>query len=118
MKFGTPSPQSLKSFFDLITEKYNDVEWVPVSRCMPHFHSKLQQSFELKLQSEKLTVEQATQHYKNTQAQMNVSLANWRKSGNGSGNLNQKIRVTGTEYCQSDGKFSAATHSNFEYVDF
>ena len=117
------SPQYRKSFFELMTEKYNDASWVPTSKAFVGYDEKLATSIQLPLEGEPLTVEQATRHFKNAKGQMNIALANWRKSGNGAGNLAPKIK--GIDYAASastdknthTSSSSSSAASNDRYVD-
>jgi hypothetical protein len=38
---GRNSEKSPPDFYDVVTDEFNNVEFAPVSRCLPHLHDRL-----------------------------------------------------------------------------
>lgn len=116
------------SFFEAVVEKYNDEEWIPRSSIFSEFHHEFSTSISLPLyrmdgkeekREAKLTVEKAKEIFRDSKASMNWSVAAWRKSGNGKGNLadGEKMRLKGTAYAIEDDE-AVVTYIDDDRFDF
>jgi hypothetical protein len=70
-----------------VTKMYNDISWVPISGIFAHIHERLNISIPFKLIGEEMTVVNAKKFYCIIKGELNWVIAGWRKSGNGSMNL-------------------------------
>ena len=102
-----------RTFFEKVTEKYNDEDWTPDSTVFDELYHEFSLSFPLHLyrndgqeekREAKLTIEKAKENFRDSKASMNWSVAAWKKSGNGKGNLadSELLRVKGTRYAIQD----------------
>ena len=75
-----------KSFFEKVVEKNNDEDWTPDSTVFKEFYREFSASFPLPLYRDdgqeekreaKLTVGKVREHFRNSKAAMNWSLAAW-----------------------------------------
>ena len=83
-------------YHEIICDKYNDESWLPTSKLFPLFHHELVESFELPLLPHQvLTYEQAKRLLVDIKGRLNLTIQNWKKSGNGKLNCHEnefKIR--------------------------
>jgi hypothetical protein len=104
-----------RSLFELAAEKYNDPNWVVYSRVLPDLNEKFRTPIKLTLMSdeERMTEQSVKQAYTDAKGKMNIALANWKRSGNGSGNKNYKLK--GLDY---DEKLAQSDeNTSVTYVD-
>ena len=117
------------TFFEVVVEKYNSKEWNPDSTVFDEFHHEFGISFPLPLyrndgqeekREPKLTIEKAKEIFRDSKASMNWSVAAWKKSGNGKGNLaeGEKLRVKGTSYYCVDEDEAVIKYIDDDRFDF
>jgi hypothetical protein len=106
------------SLFQLAAEKYNDPNWVVYSRIMPDLNEKFRKPIKLSLMAdeEPITEAHVKNAYTDAKGKMNVSLANWKTSGNGKGNLNTKIKGLGYENSSDDTQMTYVDDDRFNFV--
>ena len=114
------------SLFQLAAEKYNDPNWVVHSRIIPDLNEKFCNPIRLSRMTdeEPMTESSAKNAYTDAKGKLNVALANWKRSGNGKGNINTKVR--GLDYDEGltdensltyvdDDRFSFVKQLNIAY---
>ena len=74
---------SSKSFYVQLAEKYNDLNWVPVSIVMPKVHSDFSESMVLPLQTKNITPEEAKQRFVSSRSSLHIMHNRWLASGSG-----------------------------------
>lgn len=110
-----------RNIYALVSQKYNDPNWTPLSDRYPNMHSmfELHMSLPLKANEDLMTPERAKKIIKNLWAQMKASHANWGASGNGNDGRAQtvtmNVRVNGTEYAKTPTDDEG--DGNIVYVD-
>jgi hypothetical protein len=109
------------SIYDLVSQKYNEPTWVPMSDRFPQMNSMFGVSMPLPLKTneQQMTPERAKKVIKDLWAKMKAAHANWSASGNGNDGRAQtattNVRVNGTVYAvtPTDGEGD----DNIVYVD-
>jgi hypothetical protein len=91
------SPEKIASFYKIITNMYNDASWEPMSSHFGSMHDRLDTSICLKLIGGPIKVEVAKKWYCSVKGKLNKSIAFYKRSGNGTGNLReQSVNSTST----------------------
>jgi hypothetical protein len=83
------SSQKQKMLNDDVADMYNNPDWVPLSRLIIGFSSKLRTLFPLTLlagSAGQMTPDQVICNWVNAKGEYKRCLANWKQSGNGDGN--------------------------------
>jgi hypothetical protein len=94
------------TLFHLAAEKYNDPNWVVHSRIMPDLNEKFRNPIRLALMTddEPMTEMSVKQAYTDAKGKLNVALAHWKRSGNGKGNISNRVRgLTYDDNNKNDG---------------
>jgi hypothetical protein len=116
------SSQSQKTLYDDVSAMHNDPDWVPLSRKVTSFSSKLRKSFPLRLLahngSDTMTADQVKRHWVNAKGEYKRFLANWKRSGNGDGNYrsgtpSSSSTVTTTSEESGGGSFTTDDRQAF-----
>ena len=76
----------IKDIYEEVVAKYNDEDLEPVSRPVPNFHTKLTKAMSLEKISDDITAVQAKDKFISAMSCLRRARANWKQSGNGSGN--------------------------------
>ena len=106
------------SLYHLAAEKYNDPDWVVSSRIMPELNEKFRSPIRLALMidEEEMTEVSVKNAYTDAKGKLNVAIANWKKSGNGKGNI--KARVNGLGYDNMDEEENHVTFVDDDRFNF
>ena len=109
------------SLFLLAAENYNDPNWVVYSRTLPDLNKKIiRKPIRLALMTdEEEMTETAVKHaYTDAKGKMNVALSNWKRSGNGKGNLGAKVKGLGydTLVSSEENHVTFADDNRFNFV--
>jgi hypothetical protein len=83
------SSKKQKLLYNDVADMYNNADWVPLSRSISGFSSKLRTSFPSTLlagSAGHMTPDQVKRNWVNAKVEYKRCLANWKQSGNGDGN--------------------------------
>jgi hypothetical protein len=108
------------SLFHLAAEKYNDANWEVYTRVMPDLHEKFRSPVRLSLMidEEKMTEVSAKNAYTDAKGKLNVALANWKRSGNGKGNIKAKVKGLGYgNYINEENHVTFVDDDRFKFVN-
>jgi hypothetical protein len=107
-----------RTLYDDVAEDYNDKSWVPDSRPMNCFGSKLERSFPLILIGKELSADEVKLKWVGTRGEFKVALSKWGRSGNGDGNwvasYAERAFATGSPPSSDDeGGFQSDTKATY-----
>ena len=106
------------SLFQLVAEKYNDENWVVLSRVLPDLNEKFRRPIRLVLMpgEEEMTESSVKNAYTDVKGKLNFAMSNWKTSGNGKGNLNPKLK--GLEYDRTNDETIDITYVDDDRFSF
>jgi hypothetical protein len=115
------STQAQKMLYDDISAMYNNPDWIPTSRKIRSFSSKLRKLFLLRLLvtngSDTMTLDQVKCHWVNAKGEYKQCLANWKQIGNGDGNYRSSTPSSSTTVTttseESGGSFTTDDQQAF-----
>ena len=108
------------SLFQLAAEKYNDSNWVATSRIMPDLNEKFRTPISLVLMpgEEEMTEMSVKSAYTDAKGKLNVAISNWKRSGNGKGNLNPKVKGLGYDlFVEDDSDIMYVDDDRYNFVN-
>jgi hypothetical protein len=107
------SQQRQHTLYKDVARDYNDPTWIPMSHPIASFSSKLRTSIPLKMIGEELLPDTIKKQFVSVKGEYKKVLANYKRSGNGDGNLRTPTSTASMTSSSVGSDFSCDSRSSF-----
>ena len=113
---------ALLTFYRLVADKCNDQSWVPSTPVFADAHTEFKKSTLLNWEAD-IDEEYVRVSFRDFRSRFNKSFANWKASGNGKGNYNERgvgvkiLRFNNVRYEEDLEEYGEEDEKDIEFVD-